>query len=307
MFVFAHRCARLFILCQFLIPSAGAFPLISTDIDGGKWVRADSLAFAPTFYNLSSSDAFFEHAFVEDATHIWSQWAPSPQAPYPEHVLWEWVLPGRQHLKHVTGGSACATLNRLGLKRIMFVGDSLSRQMFRSLLMIIKSDQINVEMETYATSEERNFKGRMRCPNGVVTLMYVGNWHLGAHPKQIGCPFGVCRKWLPTYSESDEATLLVVNTGAHHPSKTTYEHATNIWLQELNASWDALSANRRSNDRIYFRTFVPGHDNCGANALPFVSSDQVSSSSHYNWLLFSSYNQYTAVAIQSLAPNIKNT
>mmetsp|Transcript_1500 Transcript_1500/g.4543 ORF Transcript_1500/g.4543 Transcript_1500/m.4543 type:complete len:369 (+) Transcript_1500:72-1178(+) len=297
------RHKRTLILRQFLISSVGALCLSPRDAHGGRWIHMDSSASAPVFYNLSSADTFFAHQFLEDRPNMLSGWAPTPQARYPDHVMWAWVPNSGQQLEQVTGSSVCATLNRLGLERLLFVGDPLSRQMFRSLLMIIQADQIRVRVTKHAHFKDRSFKGQMHCPSGFVTLTFIENWYLGS-PEFCGKDvMSACDPWLPTYVKSDEATLLVVNTGAHHHNETTYKGVIDTWLQELNESWDAMSADRRSNDCIYFRTTVPGHKNCAANTRPFDTPPPISD--EHGWFRYPSYNSYAALAMQNILPNMR--
>lgn len=98
-------------------------------------------------------------------------------------------------------------------------------------------------------------------------------------------------KWLPTYADAGESTLLIVNSGVHfHEVKKFTIEMDSFITQLINVSKSLLSKGRT--DHVVFRTSVPGHASCQKYKRPLEDPSQFHLSRKFEWHLVPEYNKY---------------
>jgi len=196
----------------------------------------------------------------------------------------------------VTKKGMCSVLSAMEIRRILFLGDSLSLQQALSLWMLLRPS------EDLPLQNQSGFRYIIDCPNPNgfnFTLQFIRNDELleTSEPVSIAeqtmnCK-NYCYPWIAPYMGDDRRTLLVVNAGAHLHDRALFEGGMRRFVQ----IFDSLN---RVGDIVMIRTLVPGHKNCGRPGLkPFNSfaeyvadTTKEKTKDTYNWVLFSSYNDF---------------
>lgn len=163
----------------------------------------------------------------------------------------------------------CHVLGHLGIKRVFFLGDSLSMEQALSMWMLMKPPTDT------PLKDQSSLEHHIECPSGFsFQISYVRNDELIETDQPVSMPDSVyncgdnrafCYPWHQAYLKDPSRTLLMVNTGAHLKDPSVYHRAIHSFFH----SFDSF---QRENDLVFIRTQVPGHLNCHRHgAAPFSS------------------------------------
>lgn len=178
----------------------------------------------------------------------------------------------------------CDTAYRLGLDRILFVGDSLTLyQGFALLKQVGAEEPASSDGGDGWMVTQRCIDGFQRGPKKgrrrVITIQFVRNDWLADESSPL-VPKGVkakaqLRPWMETYlsMEDEDAsakTLLVVNSGAHYAGDTVppYEQVIDAFLRDVGTKL------HRPNDIVVVRTTPAGHPSCEKADRPYASHEE---------------------------------
>ena len=261
----------------------------------GKWVQdfdyARQAAYrVPLFHHSGAAEAIFQKRLTNNVT------GSSPFRPSATYKWQETLYRDRCTLQLVTKEKLCSVLNTMGIRRIFFLGDSLTLEQSLSLWMLLGPT------EDIPLTDQSSFRYIISCPNHnsfSFRLQYIRNDELVENSKPVSMRNQVmncknyCYPWTGSYMADDSRTLMVVNIGAHLHDRALFESA----IQRFIDTFDNLD---RVNDIIMFRTLVPGHKNCGQKGLkPYTSlAEYVKDSTGekvkdtYNWGVFTLYNNF---------------
>lgn len=226
---------------------------------------------------------------------------------------------GSCELNLLTLDSMCSVLQSLDIRRIFFLGDSLTLQQTQSLWKLLSQKNGPTKPRTTVP----NFKHRIDCPGLVdpkgepffFILQFVRNDELIENSKELSIENGIkncneyCYPWREDYyAHPNMRTLMIVNTGAHFHDFEKYKATIDGFLPKIDEIYSRKPEGRRS-DIIMFRTTVPGHWGCEKLGLtPFINYEQYHSSissdtAHkdiYGWNDFFEYNDYVIRIFESL-------
>lgn len=195
--------------------------------------------------------------------------APTAQEPFrkPTTFRWNEEIWAKCPTNLVTKGILCDQMSRLGLTRILFVGDHTTMTQAISLASILgQNNDISLDSNVVP-----NFSKTISCSpgsNATFELSYVRNDRLEEKPTSPspGSPNcgpkneQYCYPWSSVYSTGRKA-LFIVNTG-YHWGEDWEGYIANF--QNFVGKIDQISAaiTARANDVIMFRTSIPGHKDC---------------------------------------------
>lgn len=237
---------------------------VGKDITQGSWVRK------------------------ENATYTYHEGKPfSPSYYYMgEQHKWDWVPNSGCEMKKMSRMSFCDMMTKNHLDEVTFVGDSISGQMYLSLLSLIGASEVPAK---HSKKSKLWHPATLTCSSGQAI-----------HLKRIKEIVNLQSSWLEEYVQSDKKTLLVLNVGAHIHS-----------VEEFSKNWDSFLqtfktvADKKSGDKIIFRMTAPGHNQCANFKVPFSSEKDFSSEIcmdglffKYDWNLFEKYNDYVGTTIK---------
>lgn len=212
-----------------------------------------------------------------------------------ERLKWDWEPQSKCKVSYMSKTSFCDMMDAHDLEQVIYVGDSLTGQMYLSLLHLIGAspDESNKTMALQEKPKKQHGKSKsggdrtdiwfpatLACPSRTVHLHRRGaNHNL------------VSYAWFNDYVKSEKKTLLVLNIGAHIHSAKGF---TKPWDAFISAFKTQL-AETKSGDKVVFRTTPPGHNNCDQFHKPFTSLDQFESkcsTQKFDWNLFEGYNDH---------------
>ncbi|KAL7537028.1 hypothetical protein ACHAXR_011537 [Thalassiosira sp. AJA248-18] len=225
----------------------------------GEW--ANDMALAPSLQYSTPVDGYLGCADTN--------FSPTAEDPYraPTTHRWDETIWATCPVEVMTKVELCTQMNRLGLKRILFVGDHTALTQAVSLASILgQNDAISTDPNVVP-----NFTKNIGCdgsPN--FELTYVRNDRLeetGTTPSPGNPNCGptneqYCYPWSNDFQNfSLGQQLLIVNTG-YHWAEDWEGYIANF--QNFVGKIDELAvANAaRANDVIMFRTSIPGHKEC---------------------------------------------
>jgi hypothetical protein len=166
----------------------------------------------------------------------------------------------------------CAAMERLGLTRILFVGDHTTMTQAVSLANIL-GQGAGISLDPNVVP---NFAKNIVCSGTSFQLTYIRNDRLeepGTTPSPNYPNCGAagqqyCYPWSDNYAQFGGKQLLIVNTG-YHWADDWQGYITNF--QNFVGKIDEISTASalRSNDVIMFRTSVPGHKECNLHNGPY--------------------------------------
>ena len=261
----------------------------------GTWVQdfdyARQVAYSvPLLHHSGAAETIFQQrlannvtgglSFRPSATYRWQETS------YRDHCT----------IQMVTKEKLCSVLSTMDIRRIFFLGDSLTLEQCLSLWMLLGPT------EDIPLADQSSFSCNVSCPNHEgfsFLLQFIRNDELMENSKPVSMRDQVmncknyCYPWAGSYKMDESRTLMVVNIGAHLHDRALFESA----IQRFIESFDSLD---RVNDIILLRTLVPGHKNCGRKGLkPYHSlSEYIEDSTNekvkdtYNWGVFTSYNNF---------------
>lgn len=206
-------------LTRMTIPS---FPPVFVDGDCrhlrgrvGSWSK--DMTLAPSLQYDTAVDGYLGCAD--------SSFLPTAQEPYrsPTTNRWDETLWATCPVDIVTQGELCTQMDRLGLNRLLFVGDHTTMTQAISLASIL-GQNADISLDTTAVP---NFAKTITCAGtsiGSFELSYVRNDRLeettGAAPSPGSPNCGpntqqYCYPWTEDFSSYSGKQLLIVNTGYH--------------------------------------------------------------------------------------------
>mmetsp|Transcript_20640 Transcript_20640/g.30334 ORF Transcript_20640/g.30334 Transcript_20640/m.30334 type:complete len:814 (+) Transcript_20640:44-2485(+) len=186
----------------------------------------------------------------------------------------------------------CQVMQSLGLRRILFVGDSLMWHMAQSMHKLLGA--------TDDADDGRSVKSwtvPFQCPNGSyeIQIQAVRNDELNnieKEPTDIKKPNceqkGFCMPWLREYMSNPVPTVVVANAGAHIQDITRFRDAFDSFVE-------TVDANGRPDDIFFFRTTVPGHRDCMKEGIaPYNNfrEYQERETKKWNWNMLMKHNDY---------------
>ena len=195
-------------------------------------------------------------------------------------------------------GQLWLRFHRLNLKRVLFVGDSLTFMQFQSLWKLLG-----------LAGEPKHPWGQddgtlIHCSTRDVRLLFVRNDRLSLDGTEKLCgqhpPKDVCLPWVPRYLESSDPTLLLFNTGIHMRPDDVYEEdlrALKHWA-ESRPQW------RQQQDLPMFRTTVSGHCDCTGQRAPLIDASHFVPTPNFGWSRVPNLNQ---IASRVLTHNVQNS
>lgn len=291
---------------------------------GGHWIR--DLEMAPLMQYTHKTGAMTS----ADRHHV-----PDPRHPhmtkYRSPTTYAWRdLPAIEdkcggQVMPLNGEDFCKiVVDKLGLGRVMYVGDSLAEYQWHALLY-----QIGAEEPWYKTSIMYDCPPATKSPDGSnetkaddteskaeaspekrqVELVQVKNdWLLEVPspliPSSSTKPTDRLKPWKETYLSADTKmkTLLVVNTGAHFAGK---EGVNNPRYAEVIDAFltDVQNTFLRPDDVVVLRTTPGGHPSCLTADRPFESEDDRRATSdddrfaQYGWKKYGVFDEYLRDAV----------
>jgi len=231
-------------------------------------------------------DATLENGPYRNATQY--RWVDHFEASCPVNLL------NRQGL--------CNTLVVLGIKRVMFVGDSLMFHWSQAFWKILGNT------DTPGSDTTLTWSQMLSCgeTNDEIKFIFVRNDKLDnvTGPVEYGVSncggFGYCHPWRSRYAGQSEPTLLIANTGAHHYDSDEY-------MADVDSFLEFVHQLNRTSDLVFMRNTVPGHPKCKNLVEPFKDYDEFAEHADYserpysifNWNMFPAYNRYLDESIQA--------
>ena len=250
---------------------------------GGSWQPISITSRSrPVAYTISGTLGEVQRRAVQQAQH-----ENITSDVYTPAMLWEWLPPPTQRtcsLPRLTRASLCASMRRLKLSRVFFIGDSLSHMMATSLYALANHTD-DISWEQRRSGARRIIHCDTDGPLEPFTFQL----------RALRDDSLVSTKWFSEFA-AGPSTLLVANTGLHHHSLLGLQTS----LAGVMSKFEGFNfSNGRQHDRIVFRTSVPGHANCSAYHAPVASPFEITSA--YQWDLVPSYNvaMYAAIANSS--------
>lgn len=221
------------------------------------------------------------------------------------HTEWTWEdSPTSCQIQQLSKDSFCKVVFELQLKRLFFVGDSLTFQMVNSLWQLLGNNDI------FAPKGARGYVTRpILCDINLteqftINFQYVRNDHLtlkegSCHPNYSK---DACLPWVDRYQQNGDRTLVVANMGPHMRDldvfKTKFDDFVEFAISEMN--------NTRPADLFMFRTTVPGHDGCSEESSPYHNESEFLKipATSYQWNNFKDYNTYAKKKLSNISENI---
>ena len=213
-------------------------------------------------------------------------------------------------------------MNSLGLKRVFFLGDSLTYQHAQSLWGFLTKHELINQPPMPVTPGGKIDSSYLIGFNGLsfdcsdilgteftISLEFVRNddlslieeWEfdLLALERYVDAgksanARGRRHPWLMRYANNPDATLLIANTGMHTPDLEHYKTYFPRFVEVM----ELLS---RPLDLVVYRTSVPGHGSCRSDTIPLENAIEWSQlPAMYQWDQVAEFNQYTKQALSDL-------
>jgi len=204
--------------------------------------------------------------------------------------------------------SFCDTMRRLGIRRILFVGDSLTLGHYESLfgLLHVGKKALAPEGMVGCSSSSQNssffiqviFRRESLGPNLFLTNVTeragpTDRQQFGPETEGCGGPMvdGYC-SWHKMYNATPatrQKTLLILNQGAHF-------HSIGSFTRSMDQFVDLYHSIAHPDDLLFFRSAVPGHKGCFDHknvSIPEMTHDkflELHATNDYDWNLFDEYN-----------------
>jgi len=170
--------------------------------------------------------------------------------------------------------SFCDTMRRLGIRRILFVGDSLTGAHYESLFGLLhvgKKESAREGMIGCSSSLQNSsffiqviFRRESLGPNLFLTNVTeragpTDRQQFGPEDEGCGGPMvdGYC-SWHKMYNATPatrQKTLLILNQGAHF-------HSIGSFTRSMDQFIDLYHSIAHPDDLLFFRSAVPGHKGC---------------------------------------------
>lgn len=214
--------------------------------------------------------------------------------------------------------SLCHTLGDLNIKRIFFVGDSLSLQMAQSFwkLMSFENEPSPVKPDPRWKPWSRfDWTRDVECKSSAFTfyVSFIRNDFLNDNMNPVtfqkvgensNCGKSeYCFPWIEKYKSFPDRSLVLANLGSHVHSVVEFKELFDNFMGTLERNMND------SNDIIMFRTTSPGHNGCQTVVEPFVTHSQYTqtlTADFRSWHKFGSYNDYVYRKVQDYSGDLNN-
>lgn len=217
---------------------------------------------------------------------------PDEDSPFQWRTSWRWVdYSPNCPVDIMTKEKMCRTLTKLGIVRILFYGDSLSREMYTALMNKLGDVKVSP-----------GFRGQLVCGEGnqtIIDTLYTSDRGGNEFPHSPRGVYDLSLKAQQFFAEAREGRVLAIfNIGAHYHNFTHYHEDIDIMLDEVSNLW-------RHQDLYIFRSTSPAHEGCeprnknfdwtrGPRISPLKSYDEykVTKNHKFDWDAFERYNHY---------------
>jgi hypothetical protein len=233
----------------------------------------------------------------------WGKFRPSEKAPFRWESSWKWIdysPDGCRVDSTMSADDLCDVLAKLDVHRVLFVGDSLAKSQYHSLLNKLGSGRIK-----NITKSTRWLQASLACRSHSIDL-------LGEHQQGGGQAFdhserkeyALSNKTRQFINSDPNRLLAVMNIGAHYHKMEHYKEDLDLLIQ-------GLQEFNRPSDLYFFRTTVPGHAKCkprnalrfdwkkGGREVPLKTYRDYKRVKLHDWNLFEDYNTYTRARLRS--------
>jgi len=222
------------------------------------------------------------------------QFTPTEDMPYRLPTTYKWVdkLHPQCQTQTVNLEGLCDVMQRLGMGRVLFLGDSLTYHAAQSMHKLLGA----TDDADKGNGREKGFTYDFQCPsNGhKIVLQLIRNDELnnideGPKNNKPNCDgAGYCWPWVEDYVSNPLPTVVVANTGGHIQSIDKFRAAFDSFVETI----DSVS---RPNDIVFFRTSVPGHRDCMSKSIePYMNfrEYQERETKKWNWDMYAKHNHY---------------
>ena len=206
-----------------------------------------------------------------------TNYSPSAEDPYraPTTYRWDENVWATCPIETLHRSDLCTQMQRLGLDRILFVGDHTTMTQAISLAALTQvGDDISLDPNVVP-----NFSKTVNCATTGTTfdITYIRNdlmMEPGTTPSPGNPNCGpsneqYCYPWSTEFSSYATKQLLVMNTG-YHWGEDWAGYIENF--QNFVGQIDTIAASNpiRQDDVLMFRTSVPGHKECDLHGYPYA-------------------------------------
>jgi len=218
---------------------------------------------------------------------------PTENEPFRLPTTYKWIdaLYPQCQTELVTLEGLCDVMQRLGVGRILLVGDSLTWQSSESLHKLLGATD-----DAHEGHSLKSWVATFKCPNGAneIQIQALRNDELNKiaeepMEKKPNCGImGYCMPWINEYTSNPVPTVLIANAGAHIDDIVRFR---SLFYDFLNI----VDSADRSDDIVFFRTSVPGHRDCmkeGIQPFYYYHEYQARETKKWNWDMFYKHNNY---------------
>lgn len=239
--------------------------------------------------------------------NIYKKFEPSNASLFRWETSWRWVDNSSSsmacqvdHTVSSSGVKVCALLQSLGIERVIFMGDSLTRQSYMALVNILGSQSVVASDSTSVHYLQCSSGNNNTLESSTIELILDDK--IGGGRQDMSAPHVPLQFTNETLNMLGRGgrLLLVFNIGAHYQHLSFYQ----VDIDYLSQTLKGLS---RPDDIYFFRTTVPGHYRCipvaprsegavkhGLSIVPYQSYHEYNFSAYdpFSWFNFEAYNTY---------------
>jgi len=266
-----------------------------------------------------SKETFYHFEFRSNLWFVLNEKKSS--AVYPGTFNWKDTSLGRDdkhcQIRPVNKSSFCDTMRKHQIRRILFVGDSMTISQFSSLAgllgynllrgverlpELIECDDFSVKMKYIYENIGPNLRFTNITHKAGPEIPYcIAPTKKNMYPDHSSeyCP------WHLLYNKTNEKTLLVLNQGPHF-------HSLQIFAESFDKFVQLFNSIAHPGDIVVFRSTVPGHYDCWAERNSEISPLNMThdkflaryGTNIYDWNLFDAYNSYAKKRLHDLTPSV---
>ena len=255
---------------------------------GGRWHAAHTQPYAPAAELLANS----MYRVCPPQNTSWHWHSPDPPCAVDHTSSWCSVLAGRS---------------------LLFIGDSLSMQMFLSFLFQVAD---RTELPAALRHAGDDFKASKPIPlcGGTARAHFVrndwlvdGKWNAQLHNES--CHFNraldmACRPFVDIHGGSVYGAFdtLVLNTGLHNRDLPRHAAARPQIVARTAALASWLLETTQENATVIYRTSAPGHDGCEAATAPLQTRYEPAADHRYHWDDVELHDSYRIAELRARLP-----
>ena len=248
------------------------FPCSQIRSQAGHWEQ--DLDMAPKMQYAMGQEPFA----AGRANHFY---VPTEEEPYRKPTTYKWVqnLYPQCEVPLLTREKFCSTVTKLGLSRVMFLGDSLQGYQAESFWFLLESKRIPKKdaPAEHKGKYEYNYGytdkidcGTESSPN-MIDISFVRNDRLlETNNRDFDCKKEFCYPFTNRYMSYPGKTLLIFNTGSHCTSRRTGPPYQDVILNFIHQVQNIF---HKPDDILFFRTTAPGHGLCESATEPYGDFD----------------------------------